>query len=203
MSAWPCCAASASARWRSSRLAVVEHHARVRHSAQPRGGGERVDAGTAPDECLSGHHEPEGQCRHQRRRPVARPGGLDGRAEVDQRVDERHLQSRPSRVVARDQHAHRRMLTAVHVRERVRIRSCFEQHRRDRDRILGCPLAIPLDAVGGDVVQQRGPMHRRVEMRHARRARVHQVRMCAEQRLQRGEIAVDDGFHRRFEAPDG
>ena len=75
------------------------------------------------------------------------------------------------RVTTRHQHAHRRVLSAVHPRQCVNLVASFEQHRRDFDGVIGCFLAVTFDAVGGDVMKKGGPMHRQVKMRDTRRAR--------------------------------
>ena len=49
-----------------------------------------------------------------------------------------------------------------------------EQDLRDLDGIRRRPLPVALDAVGGEVMQQRGAMHRRIETVHAGRAGVNQ-----------------------------
>ena len=63
-------------------------------------------------------------------------------------------------------------------------------------------LAITLDAVGGDVVQQRGPMHRRIKMRDTRRTRVDQLRISTQPRLQSGNVPANDGLDGGFKSKD-
>ena len=145
----------------------------------------------------------ERESRHHRRRPVTRAGGLDGRTEVEQRVDQRHLQSCLGRWTARDEQAHGRMPPAVHAGERVHGRACFEQGDGHRHRIGRGPLAVALHSVGRHVVKQRRPVHGRIEVCHAGRTRPHQLGHLAQQPSKGGDVAVDHSFHRRLEPRDG
>ena len=80
-------------------------------------------------------------------------------------------------------------LTAVHVGDRVRRRARVEQRPRDLDRVAGRALAITLHAVGGDIVQQRRAMHRRIEMRHAGRSRMNERRVSGDGRRESAPIS--------------
>ncbi len=155
-------------------------------------------ARAALDERLRGRKEPERQSGHQGRRPLAGAVSVDRRTEIEQRVNQRDLQPGLRRVAARDEHAHGRVVSAVHVRERVCLRATLEQPLRHVNGSARGLLPVAFDAVGAHVVEQRGPMPGRVERRDTRRSGVNQIRMLAQKRRQRGDVAVDHGFDGGF-----
>ena len=124
-----------------------------------------------------------------------RPRRLERGAAVHEQLGERQLQPRLGRRRARDEHAQCRALRVVHVRERVRIGAGIEQKASDVDRVRRRALTPSLDAVRGDVVQQRGVMP-------ARRARAGERGILAQQCLQHVVVASDDRVDRGLEAHD-
>lgn len=62
-------------------------------------------------------------------------------------------------------------MPAVQIRQGVDLGACLEQHPGDFHSVLRSLLTMAFDAVGGDVMKKRGPMHGRVEVRDTCRAR--------------------------------
>ena len=60
-------------------------------------------------------------------------------------------------------------------------------------------MAICFDAVGSDVMQERGPVDWRVETADAIGAGADKTGSAAERILQRGKVAIDHGLHCGFE----
>ena len=85
-------------------------------------------------------------------------------------------------------------MSAVHVGQRVDFTARSEQRLRNFNGVRRSFLAIAFDAVRGDLMKKRGPMQRRVEVRHPRRTDSNQFGMFAQQRLQCGNVTVDDRF---------
>ena len=148
-----------------------EQLSRIRESPQSGGCGGGVHSSAAPDERFGGAPVPESQSGHERRRPLAGTAPVNRCAKIQERLDQRNLHSGLRRVTTRHQHAHRRVLSAVHPRQCVNFGAGFEQDRRDFNGVIGCSLAVTFDAVGGDVMKKRGPMRRRGKMRDTRRPR--------------------------------
>jgi hypothetical protein len=124
-----------------------------------------------------------------------RPRCLECGPPLDEQLGEGQLQPRLGRRRAGDEHAQRRALRVVHVGERIRIGTGVEQEASDVDRVRRCALPPSLDAIRGDVVQQRGVMP-------ARRARANERRILAQQCLQHVAVTTDDRVHRRLEPRD-
>jgi len=93
---------------------------------------------------------------------------FDRRAGIQQRFSQGDLHSGIRRVTARYQHAQRRILPTVHFRQCIDFGTGVEQGLGNLDSILRSLLAISLDAVGGDIVEKRGAMPGRIEMRDPR-----------------------------------
>ena len=155
--------------------------------------GWRVDARAAPDERLRRIRESEDEGGEQRRRPRAAAESFHGRAMVHQRVDQRDLHAGLSGMHARHQHAHRRALSAVHVGERVGRGARLEERPGDIDSVRRRLLVVVLDAVRGDVMEQRGPVDQWIEVSRSCRAGVHQVPVVGKRGGKRGDIPVTRG----------
>jgi len=162
--------------------------------AQPSGRGQVVHRRAAPGEGFGGAQVPERQCGGEGRAP-ARAGPLEGSAVVEQRFHERALQAGLGRMTARYQHAHGGALGAVHVTKRIDLGAGVQKDLRNFDRVRRRLLPPVLDAVGGDIVQQRGLVP-------ARRDRADQLRILAQHRAQRRHVTRDDCLHRGFESRD-
>ena len=85
-----------------------------------------------------------------------------------------------------------RRAAAIRHRERVGIRATREQQPRDRGRVRRRLLALLLDTVRADIMQQRRAVP-------AQRARGDEVRLALEQRAHGVEIAGDDRVGRILE----
>ena len=162
-----------------------------------------IHSRAASGECFGGAPVSECESRHQRRSPFSGANPVDRCAEVQQGFGQRDLDAGVRRVAAGYQHAHGRVMPAVHVGQRVNFGAGMEQGFRNFNSVLGSPLAITLDAVGGDVMKKGGAMHRRVEMGDTRRTRPNQFRIFAQRRFQLSQCARDDCLHGRFELEDG
>jgi len=81
---------------------------------------------------------------------------LDLGAMIEQQLDQRVLHSRLARMRARRDQAERRAPASVHIRLGFDLGACLEQDLGDAHDVLRRLLAIALDPVGRDVVQQRG-----------------------------------------------
>ena len=73
-----------------------------------------------------------------------------------------------------------------------RLRHLTREESRDVHGVFRRPLSIVLDAVGRDVVEQRGAML-------ARRAHSNEIGVLSNERFERRHIAGDDRVDRRFE----
>jgi hypothetical protein len=93
-------------------------------------------------------------------------------------------------------------LPAVQIRQRVCFGAGLQQGFCNIHRVGGSFLSVSFNAVGGNVMQQGGAVHRRIEMRDPRRARSNQFRILVQQGLERGQVAGDDRFHGRFKRKD-
>ena len=151
--------------------------------------GKVIDSRAASDKRFSGAPVAECERRHQRRSPLVRATRFDGCAKIQQGLDERHLHSGLHRVTARYQHAHGCVLPAIHVGQRVNFGARREQGFCNFHGVRRSLLAVTFNAVGRDVMQKRGTMHRRVEIVDARRTRLNQFRIFAQQRFQRAQVA--------------
>ncbi len=93
-------------------------------------------------------------------------------------------------------------MAAVHIGQRVDLRAAIEQRPRELDRIGRRLLAVTLDAIGRNVVEQRGTMHRGIEAADARRSSAHEFRMRAQRFFNGRQISRNHAFHRGFEHED-
>ena len=133
------------------------------------------------------------------RSPFPGAASFDRGAAIQQQLNQRQLESRLGRVAARHQHAHGGALGAVHIGEGVGLGAGLEQRAGDLDGVGGRLLPIRFDAVGGDVVEQRGAMHRRIETADPAGTGADQSGIAAERVLQPGEVAIDHGLDSGFE----
>ena len=101
------------------------------------------------------------------------------------------------------EHAHRGALGAIHIGQGVRLGSGLEKGTGDRDGLGRRALAAFLDAVGGDVVQQRGAVYRRIETADPAGTSADKGGTAAERLFERSNVAIDDGFDSGFEFEDG
>ena len=142
---------------------------------------------------------PEGERGQERASPFPGAASFDGGAELQQRLDERHLKSRLGRIAARYQHVHGGALGTVHVGERVGFGPGPQQRAGNFDSIGRRLLAVRLHAVGGHIVQQRGAVGCRIETADAARTGADESRIAAERILQRSDLAIDHSFDGGFE----
>src|SRR5260370_39198421 len=133
-------------------LSVGSHEqSRSIGQATQRGGGSDVIRSSAtPDERLGWVPVSEGESRHQRRSPLRRSTRFDGGAKIQQGFYERDLHAGLRQMTARYQHAHRRVMPAVHLGQRVNFGAGMEQGFRDINGAFRGLLAVALDAFGGD-----------------------------------------------------
>jgi hypothetical protein len=85
---------------------------------------------------------------------------------------------------------------------RIGLGAGLKQRAGDRDGVGGRPLPVRFDAIGGDVMEQRRTVHRRIEAADAAGAGVHESGIATQRLPQGGEVAVDDGLDRGFEFED-
>jgi hypothetical protein len=125
----------------------------------------------------------------------ADPRQVHARAVAEQHVDHGQLHARELRRHAGGHERERGAAAAVDVGAGVDLRAGLEQQLGDAGGVLGALLAVALDAVRGDVVEQRGVVF-------ARRTRAWQLGVFAQQTPQRRLIALDDRVHGGLERRD-
>ena len=115
---------------------------------------------------------------------------------VEQDVDHPELNTRRvGRRAGRNETKRRALAASIHLCARIDVGAGLEQDFRNLLDVFRGHLAIALDAVCRNVVQQRGAML-------ARRARTYQPGIVAEQPSERLAVAVDDGTNGGFEGGD-
>ena len=128
---------------------------------------------------------------------------FDGGAEIQQQLDERHLNGGFRRMTAGHQHAHRRARRAIHVGQSVGLGAGLEEFAGDLNGVGRRLLPMSFDAIGRHVVEQGGTVHGRVEAADAVRSGVDKRAVATKRILERCEVAIHHGLDRGLEFKDG
>lgn len=89
-----------------------------------------------------------------------------------------HCKASFGRVATGNKQRHRGAFAAVKAGEQVGLSAILQEHSRDLDGVFRRLLAKGFNAIGGNVMKQRGAVNRRIEMRAAYGADMNDLRIC-------------------------